>query len=103
LEVDGTLTVGTHHAETGILSRKSELRELREQAVGLDRRIADIEHDLLALRSRIGQPRQRREGLHEEVVVSQSEMSGLEQEINSLDVAWQRARDAATKAETQVQ
>ena len=34
LEPDGTLTVGTHHAETGILSRKSELRELREQAAG---------------------------------------------------------------------
>src|SRR5205085_11691081 len=31
LEPDGTLTVGTHHAETGILSRKSELRELRRQ------------------------------------------------------------------------
>src|SRR5581483_10697698 len=28
LEADGTLTIGTHHAETGILSRKSELREL---------------------------------------------------------------------------
>jgi chromosome segregation protein len=131
LEADGTLTVGTHHAETGILSRKSELRELREQAVALDRRIADLEQDLIGLRerigqsdgqiesqqleidvlaeqqadlrSRIGQHRQRREGLHEEVVVSQSEMSGLEQEINSLDVAWQQARDAATKAEAQVQ
>src|SRR5262249_21116906 len=34
LEADGTLTVGTHHAETGILSRKSELRELREQVAG---------------------------------------------------------------------
>ena len=38
LEADGTLTVGTHHAEAGILSRKSELRELREQQVALDRR-----------------------------------------------------------------
>ncbi len=131
LEADGTLTVGTHHAETGILSRKSELRELREQAAALDRRIVEIEQDLVALRerlgqsdgrietqqveidvlaeqqadlrSRIGQHRQRREGLHEEVVVSQSEMSGLEQEINSLDVAWQQARSAATKAEAQVQ
>src|SRR5262249_34873237 len=28
LESDGTLIVGTHHAESGILSRKSELREL---------------------------------------------------------------------------
>ena len=131
LEADGTLTVGTHHAETGILSRKSELRELREQAGALDQRIADVERDLVALRerigqsdgrieaqqveidvlteqeadlrSRLGQHRQRREGLHEEVVVSQSEMSGLEREINSLGVAWQQARDAATKAETQVQ
>src|SRR5262249_40553951 len=130
LEADGTLTVGTHHAETGILSRKSELRELREQAAATDRRIADIEQDLVALRERIGQSdgrveaqqreidvlseqeadlrsrsgqhRQRREGLHEEVVVSRSEMSGLEQEINSLDVAWQQARDAASEAEAQV-
>src|SRR5206468_3383290 len=31
VEVDGTITVGTHRAESGLLSRKSELRELRVQ------------------------------------------------------------------------
>ncbi len=31
LEPDGTVTVGTYHGETGILARKSELGELREQ------------------------------------------------------------------------
>src|SRR5262249_23184834 len=131
LEADGTLTVGTHHAETGILSRKSEPGEVREQGVALDRRIGEVERELYTLRegigqsdgriasqqveidvlaeqeadlrSRIGQHRQRRAGLHEEVVVSQNEMSGLEQEINSLDIAWQQARDAASKAEAQVQ
>src|SRR5439155_13994237 len=35
LEADGTITVGTHHAESGILSRKSELRDLRQQIAGL--------------------------------------------------------------------
>ena len=50
LEPDGTLTVGAHHAETGILSRKSEWRELREQLVELDRRITEIELDGKALR-----------------------------------------------------
>ena len=40
LEPDGTLTVGTNHAEMGILSRKSELRELRERVAALDGRIA---------------------------------------------------------------
>jgi chromosome segregation protein len=131
LEPDGTLTVGTHHAEAGILSRKSELRELREQAVALDRRVADTERDLADLRgrvadldqqteqrqeeidvlaeqaadlrSRIGQHRQRREGLHEEVVLSRSEISGLEQEIAASESGWRQAREQAEGAERRVQ
>src|SRR5206468_10480756 len=53
LEPDGTLTVGTHHAETGILSRKSELRELRQQAADLDQQITDTEKALAGLRDRL--------------------------------------------------
>jgi chromosome segregation protein len=130
LEPDGTLTIGTHHAETGILSRKSELRELREQAAALDRRIADAERHLAELRdrvaeldsqignlqqelnvlaeqsadlrSRIGQHRQRREGLNEEVVLSRAEIKGVEQEIENLEVAWQEARRQADAAEQRV-
>jgi chromosome segregation protein len=130
LEADGTLTTGTHHAEMGILSRKSELRELRFTAAGLDRRIAEAERDLadareriaaldvetaslqeeidvLAeqaadLRSRITQHRERREGLHEEVTSNRDQISGVEQEIAELDVAWHRARDQAEEAERQV-
>jgi chromosome segregation protein len=131
LEPDGTLTVGTHHAETGLLSRKSELRELRQQAAALDRRIAENEQDLADLgdrvaaldaraadqqeeidvlaeqagdlRSRLVQHRQRREGLHEEVAVSRREISGVEQEIQQLAGAWQQARAQAEAAEQQVQ
>jgi chromosome segregation protein len=131
LEPDGTLTVGTHHAEMGILSRKSELRELREQVVALDRRITATERDLAELRdritvldgqteqlqeeagvlagqagdlrSRIGQHRERREGLHEEVAVSQNEIGNLEREIESLDASLQQARAQAEAAEGRVQ
>jgi chromosome segregation protein len=131
LEPDGTVTVGTHHAEAGILSRKSELRELRQQAAALDAHIADTERELARLRdqaaeldgraaalqeeidvlaeqaadlrSRLGERRQRREGLHEEVTLSRSEISGIEQEIHSLEQALQRARDQAEAAERQVQ
>jgi chromosome segregation protein len=130
LEADGTLTVGTHHAEMGILSRKSELRELREQVADVDRRIAGIDNDLAVLRDRISrldqqseqlqqeidvlaeqaadlrtrivQHRQRREGLHEEVSVSRSEISSLEQEITTSEASWQQARDRAAEAERQV-
>src|SRR5262249_42930427 len=100
LEVDGTLTLGTHHAEAGIVSRKSELRELREQVAALDARLAELERDQADLRERvarldaqveharkevevqgeqandmrwrIGQHRQRRQGLNEEVEVSRT-------------------------------
>jgi chromosome segregation protein len=130
LEADGTLAVGTHHAETGILSRKSELRELRQQAAVLDDRITGAERQLAGLRdrvaeldahaltlqeeievlaeqaadlrSRIGQHQQRRQGLHEEVAISRSEISGLEREIQDLEEAWQRARQQAEAAEDQV-
>lgn len=130
LEPDGTLTVGTHHAELGILSRKSELRELRLQVVALDQRIRETEQMLIAvrdqvgdtdtrltsiqeelealneqaadLRSRIGQHRQRREGLHEEVTVSRRELSVIDSDVASLQVTWQDARAEAEAAERQV-
>lgn len=131
LEADGTVTVGTHHAESGILSRKSELRELREQAIVLDRRLADLDRDLADLReriarvegrienqvvevavfneqlndlkSRIGQRRNRREGLSEEMQVNRSEITTLEQEIEGLSACYRNACHEAGRAEAQVQ
>ncbi len=130
LEADGTLTVGTHHAEAGILSRKSELRELREQVAALGQRLVDLEHDLADLRERvalldgqmehaqreidvlteqandmrwrIGQHQQRRQGLSEEVQVSRSEMSEVEQDLERLAGSWQQAADQAAEADEQV-
>jgi chromosome segregation protein len=130
LEADGTLTVGTHHAEAGILSRRSELRELREQSAGIDRRLAELGTDLDDLRARIAglegqaeqarraldvlneqatdmrwrisQHRERRAGLSEEVLVSRTEISGLAQEIERLHSAWQTARDESARAEARV-
>ncbi len=131
LEPDGTLTVGTHHAETGILSRKSELRELREQLEQLDIRLAETGADLAALREqmhagatqlqeqqqtidvlgeqsadlrgRVQRHRDRRQGLHEEVTISRDEMQRIEHEVSSLDESWQQSRTQAAQAETQVQ
>jgi chromosome segregation protein len=131
LEPDGTLTVGTHHAETGILSRKSEWRELREQLVDLDLRITETEHDWQAvrdklqsiemlmveqqeeitvlgeqaadLRSRIQRHQDRRQGLHEEVTVSREEIQRIEQEVQTLEAAWRENESQAAQAETLVQ
>jgi len=130
LEPDGTLTVGTHHAEMGILSRKSELRELRQQGLDLDCRIVEAEQDLIDLRervadldkhaaaqqeeiqvlteqaadlrSRLERHRDRRQGLHEEVVLSRDEAQRIEQEITSVAEALEKAQGQAAAAEAQV-
>ncbi|HYT89414.1 MAG TPA: chromosome segregation protein SMC [Gemmataceae bacterium] len=131
LEPGGTLTVGTHHAEAGILSRKSELRELQQQLVALDRRIVELERDLAGfreryadaetqvgararelevlaeqaadLRSRLERHRDRRQGLHEEVALSREEIQQVEQMIAELVGQWRTARDQAADADARVQ
>jgi len=127
LDSDGTLTVGAHHAETSILSRKVELRDLREQMEALDGRIGEVERaiaatrdeisdlesvaerqqqevDVLAeqandLRMRIGQHRQQQAGLHEEANVGRSELAGLETEILNQEQTWNQAQAKAEAAE----
>jgi chromosome segregation protein len=130
LEPDGTLTVGTHHAEAGLLSRKSELRELRERLESLDRRIAEAEQDVADLRerlaaldtresgqqeevqvlaeqvadlrSRLERHRDRRKGLHEEVSLSRDEIQRLEREIAEIENGWKEAQRQTAAAEEQV-
>jgi chromosome segregation protein len=131
LEPDGTLTIGTHHAETGMLSRKSELRELREQVAALDERLLELERDLAELRnrvldaerqaqeeqeqidvvseqaadlrSRVQRHRDRRQGLHEEVTVSRDEIQRIDDELDGLERTWHDAQTQAAEAETRVQ
>jgi chromosome segregation protein len=131
LEPDGTLTVGVHHAETGILSRKTELRELREKTAEIDQQITEAEIELAGirgklsdlesqagrlqdeiqvlteqeadLRTRLGQHRQRQEGLTEEVTLSRSEIGALERDIAKMDQAWRQAKAQADEADQRVQ
>jgi chromosome segregation protein len=130
LEADGTLTVGTHHAEGGLLSRKSERRELGEQVTALGGQIAGAEAEVAALRervadldrllgsaqeeievlaeqaadlrSRIGQRRQRHEGLHEEVALNRGEIGRVEADIDRLAADWDEARRGAEAADRDV-
>jgi chromosome segregation protein len=131
LEPDGTLTVGTYHAESGILSRKSELRGLREQVAGLDGRIVELERDLADLRDRVldterqaqeeqeqievlteqandlrgrvQRHRDRRQGLHEEVTVSRDEIQRIEADFTGLERTWQDTQAQAAEADARVQ
>lgn len=127
LEADGTLTVGTHHSETGILSRKSELRELKQQLRATDREIAAIETRIRAVRQaidKLGAPihslehelqlvtnragdlqsqmsshRQQREQLEDDIRLMRLEVATLEQEAASTQTTWHDTRQRSEHAE----
>jgi chromosome segregation protein len=131
LEPDGTLTLGIHHDDAGILSRKSELRELqqqvtalggeiqageqrtqelREAAAQLEREIAQAQEQIgvlgeqaADLHGRVHQQRQRRQGLDEEVALSRDEIRKIEQDAAGLEGTWQDAQRQAEAAEADVQ
>src|SRR5262245_43843428 len=130
LDADGTLTVGTHHAEAGILSRKSELRELREVLTKTDLRLAEFERDLGDLRerllhadariksanqevgvldsqvhdmhSRIERHQQRRQELAETVHDHAREQSELDREIERLQTLWTQAHEKEAEGKAAV-
>ncbi len=131
LETNGVVTVGDPRAAGGLLSRKSELRELREQADILDQQIRELDRllaelrEILAtldrrgeevqqemqvlgeqaadLRSRLGQQKQRHEGLAEELELSQTEMQQTAEELQTLKEACRKADEDARLADDQVQ
>jgi chromosome segregation protein len=126
LEPDGTLTVGSHQAEAGILSRRSELRELRERLIEVDHRLAELQRDLDAIRDRLSilethqrnadnevallgeqlsdkrdrirERRQEREKLSEKIADTAMALGNLEEEIDHLDSKWQRMMQEAIEA-----
>jgi chromosome segregation protein len=77
LEADGSFAVGPLQAGAGILSRKSELRELREQVTQLDREVERLETQQLA-------HRRQAEALEAPIRALETEITALSGEAGSL-------------------
>jgi chromosome segregation protein len=127
LEPDGTLTVGPLKAEAGLVSRKSELRDLREQFRTTADRVAAAEVALADLRrqedavagvleavaaeiallsdeaggllQRIALQRQQVETLDGEIELLRAECAILERQVQEGEAAWVSARMAAEQTE----
>jgi chromosome segregation protein len=129
LEPDGTVVIGPVHADSGIVSRKSELRELRDQIRELEERIAELDTEQSGLRGRAGamdatisaldaeigtlageagtlrdrilEQRQRRERLVELGELAASEAAILARELAKAEAAWQDAKRQADAADAE--
>jgi chromosome segregation protein len=127
LEPDGTLSVGPLKFDAGLVSRKSELRELSEQLRALTRQITLTEVELAEsrrkvdaaagvieaieaeiallsdeagdLQQKIARQRQQVEQLDEIVELLEQEGRQLEQEVQRGEAAWVEARMQAEEAE----
>ncbi|HEX4610594.1 MAG TPA: chromosome segregation protein SMC [Urbifossiella sp.] len=81
LEPDGTLTVGPAAGGTGLVSRKSELRELRDQSRALAADVTAAETELAGLRRRADEVAGRAEAAEAEIDLLSGEAGGLQQKI----------------------
>lgn len=130
LEPDGSLTVRGDAGEAGLLSRKSALRELRQQLAEAD---AELEHlqaqleevrqqlhnleqldeeaqqelrvlteQLTDLRSRLQQQRHREQSLREEYELGQTELSQLDDELAELAQRVEAAHQAQRQTEARL-
>jgi chromosome segregation protein len=127
LEPDGTLTVGPFRAEAGLVSRKSELRELLAQFRSTSELVARAEVELAELRrqadaadgviaavraeisllsdeagdlsQRIARHQSQVESLDAEIDLLRTESAMLERQVRESEAAWVAARMAAEQAE----
>jgi chromosome segregation protein len=81
LEPDGTLTVGPIVGSTGILSRKSELRELKEQIARYDERIGELESEQAAYRRQAAAMDAPVQALETEIATRSGEAGDLQTRI----------------------
>ncbi|MCE9560646.1 MAG: chromosome segregation protein SMC [Planctomycetes bacterium] len=110
LEPDGTLSVGPPKAEAGLVSRKSELRELRDQFRALTEQVAVTEVELAKLRRQADAAEGMLEGIESEIELLSGAAGDLlqkiarqRQEVVNLDDSLDIARQESRYLEQQVQ
>jgi chromosome segregation protein len=113
MHADGSITIGNGAEDAGLISRRSELRAMQDEAVAIDARIAEQEQQLAVMRQRqsnlkaqraqlqdrltlasdqaarygnlLSQRRQQLVGLNEELGLHRSELAAIDRDLSEVD------------------
>lgn len=92
LEANGSLFVGTVRSETSVLSRKSELRRLKNDLTLLDQDIANAEHSLQAMYQTLTGADSELEAMAAELDYANQRFADLKAELAAQDQTLERLR-----------
>jgi len=116
LRADGSLMAGPRHTTLGLISRKSELRELRQQIARLEARVAELEGNLEELAGEIESDERQLENLavrrqraidtlgehRKQAAAFEGRVGQLDDQRGGLDSELQSARAAQSASEASV-
>jgi chromosome segregation protein len=116
LEANGTLYVGTIRSETSLLSRKSELRRLKNDLISMDREIHDAEQalqtmyqsltgadsELEAAAAELDYANQRFADLKAELTAQEQTLDRLRREQQSLELQLQTGSESLAEQEAEL-
>ena len=103
LEANGTLYVGTIRSETSLLSRKSELRRLKNDLISMDREIHDAEQALQTMYQSLTGADSELESAAAELDYANQRFADLKAELTAQDQTLDRLRREQQSLELQLQ
>ena len=103
LEANGTLYVGTIRSETSLLSRKSELRRLKNDLISMDREIHDAEQALQTMYQSLTGADSELEAAAAELDYANQRFADLKAELTAQDQTLDRLKREQQSLELQLQ
>jgi chromosome segregation protein len=102
LAADGTLTVGTPRSESAVVSRKSELRQLKNELLRLDHRIGTEERRLAETNEQLADADRELQSADEEVRIAAGKHSDRKSELAARRREFARLQAEAESVEAEI-
>ena len=85
LEADGTLQTGPNTAQGGLISRKSELRQIADDLIGVDERIKQLQHELQQMAGQADHLEKNLQELRTSIYENSTELVQIRSRLEQID------------------